>query len=172
VCSYITIGLPISARHLLERAREQQGLLQVSIWDSSPTTKVFGSGYVCATITHGGCSCDLVFRAPVDTDDVLAKQRARLRKKGLSETKIQQALDAKAYALTKPEPSSLARDALAAMLSMLVENTAGVRLFSHFYSGNINTEAVPRPGAATVSVETLKSEGMPEDTLLSVTAVA
>jgi len=172
VCSYITIGLPISARHLLARARERQGLLQVTIWDSSPTTKVFGSGYICATITHGGCSCDLVYRAPLDTDAVLAKQRARLQKKGLSETKIQQALDAKAHALTTPEPSSQARGAFADVLSMLVENTVGVRLFSHYYSGNIHTEAVPLPGRASVSVETLKSAGMPEDTLLSVTAVA
>jgi hypothetical protein len=172
VCWYITIGLPTSACHLFQRAREQQRLLRISLWDASPTTGLFSSGYVCATITYGGCSCDLVHRAPVNPADVLAKQRARLRKKGLSEAKIQQALDAKAHAVTKPEPTSQAKDAFVALLSMFVENTAGVRIFSHYYSGNINTEAVPLPSLATVSLETLKFAGIPEDTLVNVTAVA
>jgi hypothetical protein len=172
VCWFITVGVPILSRHLLEQLRLEQGVLDVTYLDSTPTSKLFGPSYVCAVITSGGCSCDLVAYTPVDPGVELGKHEARLRKRGLSEAKIRQALEAKAHALTKSHPSDVARDLFAKAAWQIASKERRTLFYSHSYHGNIHTEAVPKPELATVSLHSIEGTGFPPDKLVSVGAVA
>jgi hypothetical protein len=172
VCWFITVGVPKGSRHLLDRLRHEREFLQVTFADSTPTTRVIGPGQECAVVTRGGCSCDLVREASLDPSQQLEQQRLRLVKKGLSEAKIRQALDAKAHALTKPDRSEGARRNFLTLVSALVEECPSARFFSHFYRGNIIAEEVVSNGAVVISMQTMASTGLPPDTLVTIGAMA
>lgn len=69
---------------------------------------------------RGGCACDLVWAA----DDADA-ERARMRQKGWSDSKIQQALDARAHARNQRHPT---RAAFERWLTTAVQSAPGLRV--------------------------------------------
>jgi hypothetical protein len=172
VCWFITIGVPRASRHHLERAEREQPSLSFWFLDSTPTTDLFGPDHDCVQISRDGCSCSLVFTPPEDPEKLLEKQRVRLRKKGLSESKIERAIQDKSHALSKKNPISGDTVIFNAVVSSLVKSSAGVRLYRHFYKGNQNSQAVPPPATATISLGELESGGFPPDSLVTVRAEA
>lgn len=168
MCWFVTIGVPQGSRHLLERAQGEHRFLDFWFTGPTPTTDLFGPGQACAQVSRGGCSCSLVLEPAPDVEDLIEKQRVRLRKKGLGEARIERALQDKASALAGRARAAADTALLNALVASLARASADARLYRHYYSDSQNTAAVPLPATATISLRELESNGFPADTLVTV----
>ena len=130
------------------------------------------SGSAVYLITHGGCSCDLCFEPPKPGPADTERQRAKLKTRGWSHSKIERAISESSTASgrnasLRAEPYQSVLSAFHALVSDIAA-TSPLTLFRHMYHGAIATEQLPSAPTSSVSAAKFSAAGFPPDTLVSV----
>jgi hypothetical protein len=124
-------------------------------------------------ITHGGCSCDLnLSKHPDSGERTLAKERARYRKKGWSEAKVDRAMAAKHSArpsVSRGQREDTPIEKLTDLLNRLSRVAGGVRIVTHQYSGAVDEEVVTVGHGKASTVQAILEVGLPADLVVDLT---
>jgi hypothetical protein len=130
--------------------------------------RLFPPSDVVFFLTHGGCSCDL-YSEPVETtaEEDEAADRARYRRKGWSQSKIDRAIEAKAKPHAGPHED---RQRFCDAISLVVQRLGRVRLLAHQYEGRIDTEDVGPADSLRMALALFARQrgAFPLDTLVEV----
>lgn len=147
MCHFVTLIAPTDDAAAVRAVMERHGRAADPI-DNPSLRRVLRDGEHQYLTTRGHCDCGTVLAPRHDTpeafEEKLAKEEARMRRKGWSDAKIARAIEDRRKADAKP--SGGGSDSLEqwnAALHDLRENLklAYAGLFVRFYSGAIATEA-------------------------------
>lgn len=147
MCHFVTLIAPTDNAAAVRALMERHGRAADPI-DNPSIRKALREGERQYLTTRGHCDCGTVLAPRHDTpeafEDKLAKEEARMRRKGWSDAKIARAIDDRRKADAKP--SGGGADSLelwnAALHDLRDElKLPYVGLFVRFYSGAIATEA-------------------------------
>ena len=168
MCYFLTLALPSSS---VSRLRDEFQRGFVVLPTSNPAIRrALPGSFELRLLTSGMCSCDL-YREPGSqfpprpSEDEL---RARFEKRGWSRAKIERAVSQSlARADGRLSFSGLRAD-VAARITALAQAEGPLALVVHFYSGAVETEAVPvSPGPRYRGTAFLTAaESLPVDTLV------
>jgi hypothetical protein len=171
VCWFVTLAVPSSsladAKSVCELHRRG---LQFNWLKSTPTTSVFPEATSCVQVTHGWCSCDIYSAPQKDSEDLIAKDRARLVNKGWSAAKVQRALASKAQSAIRPTAKSAAEADFRKFVAAIVREIGLAHLFAHMYSGDQHAEVVRPSATITLPLPSFASNGFPPDTVTTIRA--
>ena len=168
MCWFVTVAVSAAHRAVIERASHARHDLVFAWPVSTPTADAFPLGSCCVEVTHGWCSCDLYSAPRASSDEELERERARLTRKGWSQSKVERALQSKAESAARPTKSRTSRAAFHDFLAAVTREAGEAVVFAHFYSGNQHTEAIGSPPAAFISLPALAEDGFPPDTIVTV----
>jgi hypothetical protein len=170
MCYFVTLGVPASraaaAVHALRGAKPG---FSVRPCQNPSVAAAFPKSDQIFEITHDGCSCDLFLAASSPADDE-PKQREQYQRKGWSEAKIERALAGRRLAHRGRQKGAAVEFREAVV--KLVGETGGLRLLSHMYSGNVDTEMVRPAGRQSLRVHSFVANGgvFPEDVVVDISA--
>jgi hypothetical protein len=166
VCWFITVGVPDRHRGALELAIETRRDLFFSAAEGADAA-AFPPGSRCVLVTVGGCSCDL-YRDPLASPSLdLAKERARLARKGWPPAKIERALGEKQHSAERPVPPRSAMAAFDDFLAGVCREAGAVQVLARFKGGQ---EPADAPATGTMKLASFISDGFPRDTVVTVRA--
>jgi hypothetical protein len=150
MCYFVFIGVPAEEREAIESVF---AAIQCDIGDvSNPSVRaLFPPRVDVVTVTHCGCSCDLVATGSATFDE--DAERRRYRKKGWSDSKIEAAIRAK-----RPHE----RPVFGAFRSAIVDlarRTSRIYLLTHTFQGDIRYEEVPACRSVTMTIDHYLNRG-------------
>ena len=147
MCHYITLIVPTGDVAAVRAVMERHGRVAGPI-DNPSVRKVLRDGEHQYVTTRGHCDCGTVLAPRQDTpeafEEALARQEARMRRKGWSDSKIARAIEDRRKADAKPGgggPDSFELWSAALRELRVDRKLPYVGLFIRFYSGAIATEA-------------------------------
>ena len=143
MCYFVFVGVDSAFR----KRAEDLGQAGVEVRDSEApvVNALFSTRDAVVSVTRGGCSCGIQGSGVQKFDQ--ERERRKYEKKGWSNTKIERALAGRRRG-DHPEFVRF-RDALAE----LVREIGSVRIFAHWFSGDVLTEPVPRRPAKRISLD-------------------
>ena len=164
------MGVPADAVALVNRVCGSSAALEVRPSQNPSLAAAFPAGDVRLALCSGGCSCDLYTptrrRGEAEQEE---RSRARYRRQGWSEAKIERAL-ASRHAARQAQGRDAARVELLRAIEDWTRTLGAVRLVAHWYGGGFDEETVSIAARATLSLAQLAAAGgaFPEDTLVTV----
>lgn len=171
MCWFITLGIKPVAFAELEKLGHNRSGLALSLASNRHVAELFPKDDVLYYITTGMCSCGLMPQARIDDSRQLEHRRERYRKQGWSEAKIARAIDSTEVVhqsrrrhFHELAPQRGFRDGIAAQ----VRQFGGLRLFSHFYSGDVDDERVTCNEHRQMTLDEFLAEGVAGDVLLEI----
>ena len=170
MCYFVTLGVPAAgAAAAVHALREAKPGLSVRPCQNPSVSASFPKSDQIFEITHGGCSCDLFLAAASPAGDE-PRQREQYRRKGWSETKIERALAGRRLAHRGRQTAAAVE--FRETVVKLAGVAGGLRLLSHMYSGNVDTEMVSHIGRQSLLVHDFVANGgvFPEDVIVDISA--
>jgi hypothetical protein len=146
MCHYITLIAPTDNAALVRSVMDRHGRLAEPI-DNPSIRKILNNGEHQYLTTRGQCDCGTVLAPRADTsesfEEKLAKEAARMRRKGWSEAKISRALNGRRKADVRPHGGG--SDSLELWNAVLSDLSRELKLpyaglLVKFYAGAIATE--------------------------------
>jgi hypothetical protein len=162
MCYFITIGVPAKLVSALEEFHREYKLTPHG---NASIRKAFGAEHKPFTITSGGCSCSLYSQPGEQQGKQEARLRAKYKKKGWSQAKIDRAMANKSHA-TQYKFNGLHPD-LRQHLSQVISTLKHLYMFVHWYSDNVDIESINIVTKKAISVsDLLNNAPVPQDTLI------
>ena len=166
MCYFITVG--VAEKHADVLRQQLSGTFGVAPVSNESILKFLPADH--QTFNLGGmCSCHLYTKSRSEPLEA-GKLRSKYKKKGWSEDKINRAIADKLSA--QKESFKGLRPDLREQLSNIAADVGRLSVVAHFYSGGVESEAVPIMGRKIVSRDSLVTDedAIPEDTLVEVVA--
>lgn len=150
MCYFVFIGVP--ARHR-EAVESVFAAIQCDIGEvSNPSVRaLFPPRVDVVTVTHRGCSCDLVATRSATFDE--GAERRRYRKKGWSASKIEAAIRGK-----RPRERAVFASFRRAVVDF-ARTTGPIHLLTHIFEGDIRYEEVPACRSVTMTIDDYLDRG-------------
>ena len=146
MCHFVTLIVPTGDTDAVAAVMDRHGRVAAPI-DNPSIRKVLREGEHQYLTTRGHCDCGTVLAPRHDTpetfEEKLAREEARMRRKGWSETKVARAIEDRRRANARPRGGG--SDSLELWSAALRDLTKEMKLpyvglFVRFYSGAIATE--------------------------------
>lgn len=163
MCYFVTLGIP-SKVDIREWVSSDLALTPA---ENPALRDLFPAKDTLYYVTCGQCSCGL-FVLPQD-EQVESQQleavRLRHRKLGWSEAKITRAIEA---AQKKQGHTLESRTLFLEAVTNLVERFDSLRLFAHFFSGDVEDEPVVAMAQIAISLPEFQETGFPPDQIVEI----
>lgn len=152
MCHFLTIAVP--GRAVPEVPKEYRRKVHFVKQTNRSVTKFTPTDWISFIAISGGCSCDF-YRTPHDTTENRSNQLQKYQKRGWSEAKIQRTLESQ-----KVPPTRCAglRDDIRDLVTNLTNELGEIRLFLHWYSGDVETEDFALNDAGRISLEDFRRD--------------
>ncbi len=173
MCWFITLGVKRAAVAELEKLTHNRTGLAVWPVSNRHVAALFPKDDSLYFITTGMCSCSLMPRIDLHASQQLEKRREWYRKQGWSEVKIARAIESTEAALKakRRHENDLAPErGFREAITDQVRHFGGIRLFAHFYSGDVADEQVMCNGRRQMTLDEFLDQGLPGDVLVEMVA--
>lgn len=169
MCWFITLGVKQAAvASLLQLGHDRSGLKLYPAYNPH-VAALFPKDDLLYLVIPGMCSCSLVPQIEFTITNKLKAHRKRYRKQGWSEAKIARGIESTERPFRQEQqsrndlnPEGRFRQSIADK----VRQFGGVRIFAHFYNGELGEEAVKCDDRRLWTLEEFLRKGVPEEALV------
>lgn len=168
MCYFLTIAVPTGAK--LTPPSPEYGAIDFLSTNNPAFRSLISDRWSIFFVTTGGCSCDLCQRA-VNLGENKEERLIKLKRKGWSDNKIARALSNQTRAQRRV--AGLRADVLDA-IAKFVTTHSSVRLYLHWFAGNIETEFFEPRDLGLISMQDFRSDSaiLQEDTTILICKTA